>query len=153
MKLPVDRAVSAGGVVYKLENNEIRILLCGNCQRGIWSLPKGTPDTGESLEETARREVIEETGLQGAIQDKIGEIHYWFIRADKRYSKTVHFYLFSPTGGSLQQHDPEFDVVEWNSSLEALNKLTYKNETEIVKQALEIIKLKYVTGEKKSGKD
>ena len=108
--LPVEEAVSAGGVVYKFDNsNQLSILLCGRKEESIWGLPKGTPEPGETLEQTAGREVTEETGLKGEVQDKVKEIHYWFTREGIRYSKTVHFYLFSPTGGSIQEHDHEFD--------------------------------------------
>ena len=143
---PIEKAVSAGGIVYKFNNNELRILLCGHRKGNIWGLPKGTPEHGETLEQTASREVTEETGLQGKLQDKIGEIHYWFTREGIRYSKTVHFYLFSPEGGSIEQHDPEFDFVVWYPSEEALKKLTYKDEIEIVKQALKTIRIKHAAG-------
>lgn len=148
-KLPVEKAVSAGGVVYRFNNNEVNILLCGRKEGNIWGLPKGTPDPGETLEQTASREVTEETGLKGELQDKIGEIHYWFTREGIRYSKTVHFYLFSPAGGAIEKHDPEFDFVVWFPWEEALKKLTYNDEVEIVKQALKTIRIKHAAGEKK----
>lgn len=148
-KLPIEKAVSAGGVVYRFSNNEIYILLCGRREGDLWGLPKGTPDAGETLEQTASREVTEETGLQGILQDKIGEIHYWFTRDGIRYSKTVHFYLFSPTGGSIQEHDPEFDYVAWFPWQEALQKLSYKDEIEMVNRALEALRTRDAAGEKK----
>lgn len=148
-KLPVEKAVSAGGIVYKFNSNELSLLLCGRREGGIWGLPKGTPEPGESLEQTASREVNEETGLKGELQDKIGEIHYWFTGKGIRYSKTVHFYLFSPTGGAIEEHDPEFDFVVWFPWNEALKKLTYKDEIRIVRQALKTMRTKHVIGEEK----
>ncbi|MFQ5827246.1 MAG: NUDIX hydrolase, partial [Dehalococcoidia bacterium] len=98
-------------------------------------LPKGTPRPGESLEETARREVAEETGVKSQIEAEIGAIRYWFIRRGVRYDKTVNFYLMVPVGGSPELHDGEFDVVEWAPLEEACRKLSHGNEVEIVRQA------------------
>ena len=79
----------------------------------MWSLPKGTPDGDETPEETALREVHEETGLQVRILDTIGDIHYRFVRDGRRIDKTVHYYLMEATGGDLADHDHEFEEVRW----------------------------------------
>ncbi len=141
VKGKVVRLVSAGGVVYKKEGEQVSIVLCGNTQPVRWSLPKGTPNKGESLEETALREVREETGLEVAIVQRIGEIDYWFVRpSDKaRCFKTVHFYLMTPLGGSIERHDPEFEKVQWFPANEALEVITYENEAKIIRQALSLI--------------
>ena len=134
----VQRAVSAGGVVYRLTGDQMEVVLCGRTTpKEIWGLPKGTPDPGESLEETALREVREETGLEVTIQEKIGSIQYWFVGSpDKvRYHKTVYHYLMVPTGGSLENHDPEFDKVRWFPVEEACRALCYKNDVEMVRRA------------------
>ena len=78
-----------------------------------WSLPKGTPDGDETPEETALREVNEETGLEVRILDTIGDIHYRFVRDGRRIDKTVHYYLMEATGGDLADHDHEFEEVRW----------------------------------------
>jgi 8-oxo-dGTP pyrophosphatase MutT (NUDIX family) len=109
-----------------------------------WSLAKGTPDAGETLEETALREVREETGLDVELQAPIKSIDYWFADrvGDVRYHKTVHFYLMVPVGGDTSLHDPEFDVVEWFSSERALEVLQYTNEVDVLRRALELISLR-----------
>ena len=58
--------ISAGGVVYRLQENTPEILICGRHQAGgwLWALPKGTPEAGEAIPNTALREVLEETGLE-----------------------------------------------------------------------------------------
>ncbi len=106
-----------------------------------WSLAKGTPDSGESLEETALREVREETGLEVEIQEPIKSIDYWFAErgGEVRYHKTVHFYLMVPVGGDIALHDPEFDLVQWFPSDEALKTMKYANEAEVLRQALKLI--------------
>jgi 8-oxo-dGTP pyrophosphatase MutT (NUDIX family) len=137
----VEHLVSAGGVVYREVEGRIETVLCGRETPVRWSLAKGTPYKGESLEATASREVREETGLDVKIEDTIGKIEYWFADRDGeiRYHKTVHFYLMTPTGGHIDQHDPEFDVVQWFPAEEALKNLTYANEAEVLRQALALI--------------
>jgi 8-oxo-dGTP pyrophosphatase MutT (NUDIX family) len=137
----IEEPVSAGGVVYRIVDGQIETVLCGRDNPIRWSLAKGTPDRGETLEETAAREVREETGLEVQIQEPIKSIDYWFAdrENDIRFHKTVHFYLMVPTGGNTDQHDPEFDVVQWFPSDIALKTLAYANEAEVLKQALELI--------------
>ena len=134
----VERLVSAGGVVVRNGPGGVEVVLCGRREPERWSLPKGTPDVGESLEETAIREVQEETGLKVAIEAPLGSITYWFVRPEDRCRchKTVHFYLMAPQGGALDRHDPEFDVVRWFPTEEALRVITYPNEVKVVEKAL-----------------
>jgi 8-oxo-dGTP pyrophosphatase MutT (NUDIX family) len=138
-KLPVERAVSAGGVVYRRGQEGIEVVLCGRTSEGIWGLPKGTPDADESLEETAVREVGEETGLRVAIEAKIDTIEYWFVREGVRYHKFVHHYLMVATGGSLDDHDWEYDRVDWFPLEEACKTLSYGNEVAVVRKAAALI--------------
>jgi 8-oxo-dGTP pyrophosphatase MutT (NUDIX family) len=138
-KLPLERAVSAGGVVYRRGQDGIEVVLCGRTAEGIWGVPKGTPDANESLEETAVREVGEETGLRVAIEAKIGTIEYWFARQGVRYHKFVHHYLMVATGGSLDDHDWEYDKVEWFPLEEACKALSYANEVKMVRKAVALI--------------
>jgi 8-oxo-dGTP pyrophosphatase MutT (NUDIX family) len=137
----IEEPVSAGGVVYRVVGDRIETVLCGRDNPTRWSLAKGTPDQGETLEETAAREVREETGLEVQIQEPIKSIDYWFAdrENDIRFHKTVHFYLMVPTGGDTAQHDPEFDVVQWFPYDIALKTLAYANEAEVLKRALELI--------------
>ena len=135
----VEAAVSAGGVVYRDGEGGIEVVICGRISDGVWGLPKGTPDDGESLEETAIREVSEETGLEVQIGEKIGVVEYWFARTGVRYHKWVHHYLFEPTGGDTDSHDLEYDRVEWRPIEDALRTLTFKNESDMVEKAQEMI--------------
>lgn len=140
-RLPVEDTVSAGGVVYRRTDQGVEIAICGRSTEGIWGLPKGTPNPGETLEETAVREVSEETGLQVVIRGRIGSISYWFSRPQegKRYHKTVHYFLMAATGGSVADHDYEFDRVDWFPAEEACALLTYPNEVAVVRKALALI--------------
>lgn len=136
-QLRVKAATSCGGVVYRLTEAGVAILLCGRRQPCTWSLPKGTPNPGEAREDTALREVREETGLEVAIEEPLGEIDYWFTSLNARFHKTVHFYLMGQIGGSLDRHDREFDDVRWFPAREAMVALTYASEADIVRRGLE----------------
>ena len=138
-RLPLERAVSAGGIVYRRGDNGTEIVICGRDSDGVWGLPKGTPDAGESLEQTAVREVTEETGLEVRIIDKVGVVEYWFAREGVRYHKWVHHYLMEAIGGNTEDHDVEYDRVEWRPARVALRTLTFKNEADMVAKALKMI--------------
>ena len=140
-KTRVESLVSAGGVVYRRVDGRVEAVLCGRSTPVRWSLAKGTPDEGETLEETALREVREETGLEVKLESSIGSINYWFADRDgeARYHKTVHFYLMTAVGGHPDDHDPEFDVVQWFPFDEALKALTYPNEVTVLRQAAQLI--------------
>lgn len=125
--------------MYRNGDSASEVVLCGRNSDGIWGLPKGTPNVGESLEETAVREVSEETGLKVRVVDKIGVIEYWFAHDGVRYHKRVHYYLMEAVGGDTQSHDVEYDRVEWFPVEGALKTLSFKNEVDIVKQARAIL--------------
>lgn len=125
--------------MYRLREGRLEVILCGRRDAATWNLPKGTPEPGESLEQTAVREVEEETGLRVVPRRRIGHIRYWFTGNNVNYHKTVHFYLMEPVGGVLDSHDPEFDVVEWFPIDEALLRVTYKNEMRVLLRAKALI--------------
>ncbi len=109
-------ATSAGGIVIRFTDGTPELVV-GKRRRdrdGVtWTLPKGTPVPDETTEETAVREVCEETGLEVRIIRAFDFIEYWFVTGRTRIHKTVHYFLMVPTGGDLARHDHEFDEVRW----------------------------------------
>lgn len=134
-----ESATSAGGVVYRLGEQGLEVVICGRSSEGVWGLPKGTPEPGEDLITVATREVREETGLEVEPEEQIGSIRYWFVRGGVRYHKTVYHYLFVHVGGNLDAHDAEYDRVEWLGVDEARRRLSYQNEVDIVRKAAAMI--------------
>ena len=138
--METQKAESFGGVVYRETAAGLEVVVVGRMDPGIWGLPKGTPDRGETMEQTALREVREETGLETEIEEKIDAIEYWFARSGVRYHKFVHFYLMHATGGDTGQHDHEHDYVEWLPLAHARSLLTYQNEVRILAAAEDLLK-------------
>ena len=135
-KMPVREAVSAGGVVARLDaSGAPEVVLCGRRSEKLWALPKGTPDGGEPIEQTALREVREETGLDVEALEKLGTIEYWFVLKGFRIHKRVHHWLMRPVGGDVAEHDHEYDDVAWFGIDDALQRITYENERKIVREA------------------
>jgi 8-oxo-dGTP pyrophosphatase MutT (NUDIX family) len=133
------RATSAGGVVHRPASGGTEILLVHRRAPRLWALPKGTPDSGETLEETALRETREETGIEVEIEAQLRSIRYFFVRGSTRFHKTVHFFLMRPIGGSIDAHDAEFDEVRWTDASEALALLTHATERSVVEEALALV--------------
>jgi 8-oxo-dGTP pyrophosphatase MutT (NUDIX family) len=138
-RLPTARATSAGGIVIRRGGSGPQLVL-GKRRRdrdGVtWSLPKGTPEPDETTEQTALREVKEETGLSVRIIAPVGPIEYFFVQSGTRIHKTVHYFLMEATGGDLARHDHEFEDVRWIDILDAESLMSFPTERAILARAL-----------------
>jgi len=130
------RSTAAGGVVLRDGERGPEVALLGRANDRSWVFPKGTPTSGESLEETALREVREETGLDVRIVRPLGEMSYSFAAAGERVHKVVHFFLMEATGGDPSLHDAEYDEVRWVTVPEARRMLTFDTYRDVLDRAL-----------------
>lgn len=106
-----------------------------------WCIPKGHRESGESLEQTAVREIFEETGLEVKVLQKLGEIRYRFRSRGAYIDKTVHHFLMLQVGGELSHlMDPTGEVVDasWFPLSELSEVLAHENERQIALAALEL---------------
>jgi ADP-ribose pyrophosphatase YjhB (NUDIX family) len=129
------REFSAGGVVVRQSGDGPEVALVSPRQ-GILALPKGHPEGGESLQQAASREVREETGVVAEPVDRLGEVRYWYRRAGERVLKTVTFFLFVYSSGSVDDHDDEVVWAGWIPLADAPERLSYEGEREMAAKAL-----------------
>jgi 8-oxo-dGTP pyrophosphatase MutT (NUDIX family) len=136
---------SAGGLVIDgidgPKDGQVAALIGRIDRRGrmLWSLPKGHIELGETAEQTAVREVAEETGIQGSVLAALGSIDYWFVTEGRRVHKTVHHYLMRFLGGELSDEDVEVSEVAWVPLKELTSRLAYADERKLAEVADELI--------------
>ena len=129
---------SAGGLVVDLDGDVPRGALIGRTDRLgrlLWSLPKGHIEEGETPEDTAVREVAEETGIIGEVVAPLGIIDFWFVAEGRRVHKTVHHFLLRAIGGALSDADIEVTEVAWVPLSELSSRLAYADERALVERA------------------
>ena len=111
---------------------------------GVWALPKGNIGRGEKPDATALREVAEETGVEGKLLEKLGDVRYVYTWAGERVFKVVSFYLLRYSRGRLGDLPPEtaheVDETRWLPLEEGPELLAYKGEQEMAAKALEAVR-------------
>jgi len=146
------REFSAGGVVLRKARQGWRIAVI-EPQREAWvvgsnrkkpqklllALPKGLVDPGETPEQTAVREVKEETGITGEVVRALGSIDYWFVAENRRVHKTVHHYLLVALSGELSDEDTEVTEVAWVALDDLDDRLAYADERRLVRKAMQLL--------------
>ena len=139
---------SAGGIVFKRQATsdkrqaDILILLAQHSGHHGWVFPKGLIGDhleGEKKEETAIREVKEETGADGKIIKMLTPVTYWFVFKGEKIKKTVYYFLMEYVGGDITKHDHEMEAVEWLPKEKVEDRLTYKSDKIVWKEAQKFI--------------
>ena len=133
---------SAGGLLVRKKGNRAQICLVSKKGGCVWAFPKGRVDADESLEETAVREILEETGHHAEVIDKLDCIEYYFYLKDNNtfYHKTVTFFLMKLIEENARPRDEEADSVGWYDAGVAKKKLSYLNEKKILAKAESLLK-------------
>jgi 8-oxo-dGTP pyrophosphatase MutT (NUDIX family) len=133
---------SAGGIVIKKEKGTLFILLAQHAQHHGWVFPKGLiGDTvkGEKKEETALREVTEETGIVARLGKPLSPITYWYAFNGEKRKKTVYYYLMEYLSEDISKKDDEMEQVEWVPFDEVEKKLTYDSDKNVWEEAKKMI--------------
>ncbi|MCL4354899.1 NUDIX domain-containing protein [Patescibacteria group bacterium] len=133
---------SAGGVVYKKEVGKTLILVSQHSQHHGWVFPKGLIGDkveNEKKEETATREVEEETGVKAKILIALNPTTYWYVFEGEKIRKTVYYFLMEFISGDFSKRDHEMENVEWLPMEEVENRLTYKSDKDVWQQARGLI--------------
>ena len=131
--MSIEREASYGGVVVR--DGEVLVITPAGRPR-VRTLPKGGAAPKETGEQTALREVREETGVDAEVRGELGEVQYWYRRDGRRIFKTVRFYLCDYRGGDTADHDHEVDDARWMPLERARTELSYPGERRIIERAL-----------------
>jgi 8-oxo-dGTP pyrophosphatase MutT (NUDIX family) len=139
----MEREFSAGGVLVRAIRGRphLAAIRPRGKPEGTWALPKGNLDPGERPEETALREVREETGVEGRLVEKLGDVKYTYTRrGGVRVFKIVSFYLLRAGRGRLGEIDERMRIevaeARWLPLDEAPKLLAYGGEREMAAKAL-----------------
>ena len=102
---------------------------------------QGRQEEGETVTETALREVREETGLEAELIGPLDTIDYWFVWAPERtrYHKFVHYFLMRFVGGDFSQHDHEMEDAAWFEPAEARRRMSFANERKLLDLIPEVL--------------
>jgi 8-oxo-dGTP pyrophosphatase MutT (NUDIX family) len=134
---------TAGGLIFRRSGVDQRIeFLLIQDSKGRWTIPKGHIETGESPEETAAREVIEETGIVDMrILEWLGKIHFRYRREVSLVLMTTEIFLVQALGDTdkIQKEDWMKDI-KWLPTAEAIDKIEYEDITKLLLIALKKIK-------------
>ena len=130
------REFSAGGVVVRRFRGRPFIVAVRLKGGKVLALPKGHIDPGENAAQAAEREVREEGGVVAELDEKLGDVRYWYQRDGERVLKVVSFFLFRYRSGSVRNHDHEVDSAEWVPLEDAPRLLEYRGEKQMVEAAL-----------------
>lgn len=142
-RYPTETQVSAGGVVYRRQGDQVEIALISVGPGPRWQLPKGMVKDGEEQEDAARREVREEAGLETEIVAPLDRVEYWFYATSRgrrvRIHKFVHFYLMRYRDGDVSNHDHEVNEARWIEIERAQAMLAFDSDRKLVARAQELI--------------
>lgn len=124
---------ASGGVVVRVTEDEEEVLLI--FRNGIWDLPKGKREEGESSAEAAIREVSEETGMSElTLADFLGiTFHTYFQNSLEIEKKTCWYLMESAVENTLKPQEEEgITQVKWTKLEEARSLVGFQNLKEIL---------------------
>ena len=123
---------AAGGIVWDKTGEDRRVALVHRPKYDDWSLPKGKPDSGESIGETALREIREELGIDADFGAFAGITHYPL--SDGRTKVVLFWHMIKRPGQSTFRPNREIDAIEWLIFKDAIKKLTHEVEKELLRK-------------------
>ncbi len=133
--MPIKRVFSAGGIVVKFKDDKPLILVTQHSGHKGWDFPKGHIESGENSEQSALREVEEETGVKAEIVEKVGQTEYFYFENGERNFKTVVYFLMKFVEQGEATTADEVSATVWLDPDEVEEKLTFKDTKELWKKA------------------
>ncbi len=137
----IAREPTSGGVIYRLKNGEVEILLIQD-SRDRWTIPKGHIEPGESAKQTAIREIGEEAGLQEVeVQGWLGKINFRYRRLNRLVLMTTQVYLVKAKGDTdaIKKED-WMNGIKWFKFADALEAIEYEDISKLMLLAMRRIR-------------
>lgn len=129
---------SCGAIIYRRHHGNIELLLIKNANGGHWSFPKGHVEAGETEEETAKREIMEETGIEVELDSNFREVITFTPKKD--ITKDVIYFLARALTYNYTPQEEEIARIKWVEINNAHTLLSYDNDRQLVQQAKLVIK-------------
>lgn len=125
---------SCGAIVYRHRDSWVEVLLIRHKNGGHWAFPKGHVEKQEREEETALREIREETGLKVRLDTSF---RYTVTYSPKPgVLKDVIYFAGKASGGEQKAQEAEVTGMKWETPQQALSRITYENDREILRAFL-----------------
>lgn len=145
------KETSAGGVIYYQNKDEIEILMIKDrCNK--WTFPKGKREEGETFQETALREIFEETGITGEVVKPLDKVYYeYYLQNNDKVEKDVYFYLVHTKSKRINIQTDEINSAKWfglDEAVEKQKRYGYNNNIDVFKKAIKELKHKIILGGK-----
>lgn len=125
---------SCGAVVYRQRDGWVEVLLIRHKNGGHWSFPKGHVEKGETDEDTALREIREETGLEVELHNSFQSVVTFSPKPG--VMKDVVYFAASQKGGKAKAQEAEVTGMVWEKPQQALGRITYENDQEVLRAFL-----------------
>lgn len=129
---------SCGALVYRKHHGNIELLLIRNVNGGRWSFPKGHVESGETEQQTAMREILEETGIQAVLEGDFRQVITYAPK--KNITKDVVYFLARATTFDYTPQKNEVSKIKWVEINNTNTMLSYENDRQLVNKAKHIIK-------------
>lgn len=136
------REPTAGGVVYRRDDNgDVEILLIQD-SKDRWTIPKGHIEEGETAQQTAKREIGEEAGLKNVeVLGWLGKIHFRYRRVDKLVLMTTQIYLVKALGNTNDiQKEEWMNDIKWFKFHDAIDVIEYEDIGKLMLLAMKKIR-------------
>jgi len=129
-------AKSCGAVVFRTKENKTEILLIRHVNGGHWAFPKGHVEKGETEEQTALREILEETGVAVAIDNRYRQIVSYSPKKDV-VKDVVYFVAHAPADSSAVRQESEISRIKWVDVSSAVDYVSFDNDKKVLMGAIE----------------